>query len=182
MNPLIILFLTGFLSINICYGDTNEVKMYESACLRGNAMACNAAGTIYLHNGDSKKGIELLNTACTHGDIDGCQDLTEIYFVGKTVSKDIKKAKFFAQKSITLVQQKCDNNDAQMCYGMGNLYANGFIKNNIIFVKQNQSKASFYFKKSCNLGYEDSCRKYAHINNITYNEPAHIPPFAEEKP
>jgi TPR repeat protein len=114
--------------------------------------------------------------------MDGCSSLAEVYYRGKFISKDINKANFYLQKYIAVAQQKCDKNDAQMCYGMGNMYAQGFIKNNVVFVKQEKAKASYYFKKSCKLGYQDSCRKYAGLNNIPYNEPIHIAPLAEERP
>jgi len=182
MHYKVILLCAGVFIVNFSYGNISDAKRYEPECLRGNAMACNAAGTVYVHDGDPKRGIELLNKACDFGDLDGCGSLSEIYFKGQIVSKDINKANIFLQKYIDIARQKCDKNDAQMCYGMGNMYATGFIKNNVIFIKQDKSKASSYFKKSCKLGYEDSCSSYALLNNIPYNEPIHISPLAEEKP
>lgn len=182
MNYRLYFLCSGLFIANLCFGNINEAKNYESECLRGNAMACNASGTVYVHNGDPKKGIELLTKACSLGDMDGCSSLSEIYFKGQIVSKDINQANLFLQKYIAIAQQKCDKNDAQMCYGMGNMYERGFQQNNVIFVQQNKSKASFYFKKSCKLGYEDSCRSDALLNHIPYNEPIHVSPLAEERP
>ena len=78
--------------------------------------------------------------------------LGEIYYYGKGVEQDYKKAAEFFEKS-------CESGDKYGCYELGKMYEKGE------GVEQDKSKALMFYKKACDDGMDDACEKYTELLN-----------------
>ena len=66
------------------------------------------------------------------------------------------------QKAAQLYQKACDGGDAEGCYNLGVLYADGQ------GVRQNFSTAKQYYGKACDLGLQLGCDNYIKLNEKGY--------------
>ena len=139
---------------------------------------------IFALNFDTTKiRIFILETKCNNRDAESCFDLGNLYYDGKGVERDYKKAMEFYGKSCEMggargcynrgvlyyngegvkqdygeayyfYSEACIMRDAWGCYNIGVLYYNGE------GVKQDYKKAMEYFGIACDLGKQKGCDAY----------------------
>ncbi|MFP4332187.1 MAG: lysozyme inhibitor LprI family protein [Campylobacterales bacterium] len=136
----------------------------------------------------SSGGIESYVASCEGGDYEACYNVGALYYFGKGVKRDYKKAFSFLKKS-------CDGEYADGCYGVGRAYfsgqgvkqdyekAFGFLekacegKNESgclgvamsyehgTGVKQDRDQAKSFYKKACDLGSQEACQSYQRLSS-----------------
>jgi TPR repeat protein len=113
---------------------------------------------------DYYKAIDFYLTACLHDNVEGCNNLANIYEKGKIGKKNYKDALYYFEKA-------CNLNDKNGCSNLGRLYYSGR------GVSKDLTKAKFYYNKSCSLGDEKACKMKFNNNSsglkILYDELCH---------
>lgn len=90
----------------------------EQAHQAGHAGAAASLGRMYLERGDSKRGIDYLNTAATRGHDGARTDLGEAYLTGKNVERDV--ARGFA-----LLTAAAESGSPHAAFMLGDAYQHG---------------------------------------------------------
>jgi serine/threonine protein kinase len=91
-----------------------------------------------------KDALPQLDTACTGGDGEACDDLGLMYGYKLGVSQDLKKSASFYTRA-------CDLNNPDGCYNIGNFYYVGTL--NIV----DEARARPLLAKACDGGSDDGC-------------------------
>lgn len=85
-----------------------------------------------------------LERKCNNGNAGSCVDLGNLYYDGKGVKQDYKKAS-------ELYNKACEMGYAVGCYNLGIYYYN----------RRDYNAAMEFYGKACDLGYQKGCDKYA---------------------
>ena len=125
----------------------NHIKAknaYTKSCDLRDGGGCYNLSLLEYHSqhADLQKAGSYANKACEYGFGDGCELAKEI---------ELSKGEVLSNDALDKISQ-CENGIPQGCLGAGFNYhhgTNGAVKN--------QTKASQYYKKGCDLGYSHSC-------------------------
>jgi hypothetical protein len=126
---------------------------------------------------------EVLEKGANEGNAESQYDLANMYFSGKEITKDDTKAFYWYKKSaengfvnaqeelaaiyyqnkefnnaFNWYSKAANSNHSRAQYVLGYMYLNG------IGVEKNRKNAKSWFKKSCNLGYNNSCEEIKNMN------------------
>jgi hypothetical protein len=85
-------------------------------------------------------------SACDSGDMQGCQELGNIYFNGEGVAKDERRA-------ADLYRKACDGNNFRSCAFLGAMYEKGEA------LRKDDQRAAELFQKACAGGDQSGCYK-----------------------
>jgi len=131
----------------------NAVHYYQKAC-KYNKVFCADMGEIY-EKGKFGIGINeklsyiYYRKSCEEDNAWGCYKTGNIYYYGKIVKRDFKKA-------ASLYQKACRTGGygaSKGCNNLAVLYSQGK------GVPKNKKMAKKYYKKACDMGYFDACKK-----------------------
>jgi TPR repeat protein len=93
---------------------------------------------------------------CKDGKMQYCIELGILYYNGKGVKQDIKKA----QK---LFKRTCKNRVSRGCYYLGFIFLRGGKD-----IEKSNRKAMLAFGRGCNIGSERSCAQYHKLKDKGY--------------
>lgn len=113
---------------------------------------------IYLSRGDNLKGIEALQTGASYDEATCELILGNLYYEGKTVSRDLEKAASYYH-------------DAAIQKNPEALYKLGFMLYNGIGFEQNKEKALVLYDQSYRLGYEKPLFELGKIYTLEFKNP-----------
>jgi len=131
----------------------------ETACLNGDANACNDLGVKYATGKGAtlnySRAVEFYRKACDGGSASGCTDLGYMYENGHGVSKDEKMA-------VDCYRKGCDRGNAIGCANLGYMYKNGH------GVKKDHKLAADFYQKGCDGGYASGCTDLGYMYEKGY--------------
>jgi len=98
------------------------------------------------------QAVQPLAERCEAGNSAACLDAARLYRFGeKGVPVDDVAAKRFYDVAVKDFKKKCKGGAAYFCYSLGNMYSEDGA------VPLDLTKSSAYYKKACDMGYEDAC-------------------------
>ena len=128
------------------------LKWYKKAAERGSAIAQLELGNIHnigvLVEEDMEKAIYWYKLAGNNGNASAQVSLGSIYQYGQGISRNYKEATKWYEMA-------AKQNNSFALYALGIMYQIGY-------VEKSEEKAQGYFKKACELGEEDACKR---LNN-----------------
>ena len=131
----------------------------ETACLKGNANACNKLGVMYATGKgvtlNLSRAVELYRKACDIGSAVGCSNLGFMYRNGEGLLQDKVQA-------ATYFKRACDGGYAGGCTTLGLMYerATG--------VSQDNKAAAHYYQRGCDSGDIDGCTNLGYMYEYGY--------------
>jgi len=133
-----------------CFGQ--DVQQLEKACNNKNYDSCLKIAELYLYDAKmylyGKHAYDKVSTygkmACDNEKFEACDILGELYVTEERYDTAME---YFTKG--------CDGKDVQSCYDLG------FIYDNAIGMKyEDDEKAKKYYKKACDLGFQEGCDAY----------------------
>lgn len=139
------LFRTG----HIVKKNIVEAEHYlRKSCKAKSGAGCTSLSMLYdIEKKDPFKAFDYSTMACELYDSDGCGLLGLAYVLGNGVPQDTHQGLYYLIKS-------CDMQNAKGCNGAG-VVLRGL---------NNDEEAKAYFKRSCELKYQEGCSNYAKMN------------------
>ncbi len=124
------------------------LEILEKACDDGYAKSCKFLSKKYFQetgyktteegNHANKRLFNIYKKSCDLNDAGSCYELGNLYYFGRGIQKDRKKAN-------ELYLKACNNNSAEGCFTLGNVYAEG------IAIDKNIKKGIELLDKVCNM-------------------------------
>lgn len=123
---------------------------YKKGCYLNNANSCSSLFTIYMRDEYKNNDLALKygQKSCDLNELDICFQLGSSYILGLNDVKDLEKAAFYIEKSLSYAEQQCDANDVFYCAVLGDY-------NSVI--THSYSQALKYYEKACNLDNANAC-------------------------
>lgn len=133
------------------------ITYYKKACDLNDANACGVVATTYLYGindikQDFDKALKYYNKACKLGDDFSCDTDT-------TITQHKLQA-----KNIKTLQTKCDQNDINACFDLGEIYKNG------IMTLQSKAKAEKVLSIACDENHALSCKSLGFMYLQNYGD------------
>jgi hypothetical protein len=100
--------------------------------------------------GDNALAVQAYEKACTGGEDGACADLAFLL----SLRRDAQDS---GQRTLALVQGRCDKGIAAACYVLGDFYAEG------IFVERDDRRAFAAFASACRAGHVNACEQVARV-------------------
>ncbi|MBW1787098.1 MAG: sel1 repeat family protein [Deltaproteobacteria bacterium] len=137
----------------------DERSPLETACLKGNANACNNLGAKYATGKgvalNHSRAAELYRKACDGGLAMGCSNLGHMYENGYGVNKNNRLAADYYRKG-------CDGGYAGGCTSLGFMYEKGH------GVNRDNKAAAHYYQKGCDGGNAVGCTNLGYMYEKGY--------------
>jgi TPR repeat protein len=133
-------------------GVPHELQALESACVDGDAAACNDLGVSYERGysvqPDAQRAAALFERACDGGVADGCSNLGALHERGAGAYSSV-------QQAFDLYQRACDAGSALGCSNLGALHARG------IGTRRDRDQARRLFRLAREGGSATGCENLA---------------------
>jgi TPR repeat protein len=124
------------------------LEIYEEACDRGDATACNDLGVSYQRGygtrQDDQMALQIFERACRLGSAEACNNQGALLEHEWTTGRDLEAVN-------DLYRHACEGGSALGCSNLGALFAKG------TGVEQNLAEARWLFQRACQLGGATGC-------------------------
>jgi TPR repeat protein len=141
-----------------------SLEIYEEACDRGDATACNDLGVSYERGygttQDDPLALQIFERACRLGSAEACNNQGALLEEARSPGLD-------PQVVTDLYRHACEGGSALGCSNLGALYAKGK------GVEQNRQEARWLFERACQLGGATGCENWVTLLGASQRHEVH---------